>query len=198
MISSKAFLALMIIIIIALVLAVYLIYFRFLSGERAVEIIDIPAQKAPKIIRLYSPAFSQGATIPKKYTCDGADISPPLKWENVPEGTKSFVIIVHDPDAPKKNFIHWIIYNIPANLRELAEGIPKKPRTDVGLQGINDFGNSWWGGPCPPWGTHRYVFRIYALDTKLNIPPGATLDQVINAMQGHVLAYGELIGKYTR
>ena len=151
-------------------------------------------------MRLHSPAFQYGQQIPRKYTCDGEDVSPPLIIEDVPGDAKALVIIVEDPDAPKRNFTHWVIYNIPPATRELPEGIPKVGETTFGLQGVNDFGKIGWGGPCPPrgHGTHRYFFRLYALDTVLDLRPGATKEQVRAAMQGRVLAEAEYMGVYSR
>ena len=151
-------------------------------------------------MRLYSPAFQYGQQIPRKYTCDGEDVSPPLVIEDVPGSAKALVLIVEDPDAPRRNFTHWVIYNIPSATRELPEGIPKAGETTFGLQGVNDFGRIGWGGPCPPrgHGTHRYFFRLYALDTALNLRPGATKEQVRAAMQDHVVTEAEYMGVYSR
>lgn len=161
------------------------------------DLLDSSIQGIPKNINIYSLSFPSNGKIPDKYTCNGLDVSPSLKWGNFTSNVKSFVIIVYDPDAPKKNFIHWIIYNIPANITELPEGIAKTEKTPFGYQGINDFGRIGWNGPCPPSGaSHRYVFRIYALDTILNLPPGVSLNDLLTGMRGHVLSYGEVIGVY--
>lgn len=149
---------------------------------------------------LSSPAFGAREEIPEKYTCDGLDVSPPLSWSGYPAETKSFVIIMEDPDAPGGAFTHWIIYNIPVEVVELPEGVPAEDRLESGaLQGINDFGRVGYGGPCPPPGeTHRYFFRIYALDTVLELPPGATREEVLAALEGHIVGEGGLTGLYGR
>lgn len=147
---------------------------------------------------LTSTAFSQGGEIPARYTCKGQDLSPPLSWSDVPEGTKSLVLICDDPDAPRGTFVHWVVYNIPPSASRLPEGIPAEPSLEDGtLQGINHFGKIGYGGPCPPPGpAHRYFFKLYALDTTLELPPGATKEQVLKAMEGHILAKAELVGTF--
>ncbi len=143
--------------------------------------------------------FANGERIPVKYTCDGDDISPPLRWEGQPEGVMSYVLIVEDPDAPIGTFTHWVIYNIPGKLSSLPEGVPKRKETEFGLQGINDFRKVGYGGPCPPPGKpHRYFFKLYALDSTLDLPPGARKGDVLKAMEGHVLAQTQLMGTYGR
>jgi Raf kinase inhibitor-like YbhB/YbcL family protein len=155
--------------------------------------------KAAKTMKLVSSAFENNGLIPAKYTCDGADISVPLSWEQLPPQTQSLVLIVDDPDAPIRTFVHWVVYDLPPTSRQLPEQIPQgKTINNGGIQGKNDFNQLGYGGPCPPSGTHRYIFQIYALDTKLNLPPGASKSQVIAAMDGHILARGELIGRYQR
>lgn len=150
-------------------------------------------------MEISSPAFKHGDFIPRRYTCDGNDVSPPLNWENVPEGTKSFAIISDDPDCPTGTWVHWILYNIPSDLRSLPENVPKDRQLKNGaLQGNSDFRRPGYGGPCPPGGTHRYFFKLYALDTLLNPGPGATKSDVVKAMQGHILGQCELMGKYRR
>ncbi|HLP89222.1 MAG TPA: YbhB/YbcL family Raf kinase inhibitor-like protein [Nostocaceae cyanobacterium] len=152
-----------------------------------------------KSMKLVSSAFENNRLIPPKYTCDGADISPPLSWEDVPEQTQSLALIVDDPDAPIKIFVHWLVYDLPPTSRQLPEQISQeKTIKNGGVQGKNDFNKLGYGGPCPPSGTHRYIFQIYALDKKLNLPPGASKAQLIAAMDGHILAKGELIGRYQR
>ncbi len=152
-----------------------------------------------KII-IKSSAFKNGEFIPKKYTCDNIDVSPPLRWKNIPSKAKSLVIIMEDPDAPGGTFIHWIIYDIPVSKSGLPENFPKKETVGNIKQGINDFGTIGYGGPCPPPGKpHRYFFRIYALDIKtLKLPPGATINQIKTKIKNHTLATGELMGKYRR
>jgi hypothetical protein len=137
--------------------------------------------------------------IPSKYTCDGADISPPLAWSGLPEGTKSIAIINDDPDAPMGTWVHWVIYNIPPTAQGLAEDIKRVEKLPDGtLQGKNSWGRIGYGGPCPPGGTHRYFFKIYALDKMLNLKPGATKEELLTAMKGHILAQAQFYGKYSR
>jgi hypothetical protein len=150
-------------------------------------------------LKVTSAAFSEGGMIPSQYTCDGADKSPPISWTKGPEGTKSYALISDDPDAPVGTWVHWVIYNIPASVTSLAENIPKKARLDDGsLQGINDFKKYGYGGPCPPGGTHRYYFKVYALNTVISAEPGLTKKQLLKAMEGHILAQGQLMGRYSR
>lgn len=139
-----------------------------------------------------SPAFENGKSIPAKYTCDGADVNPPLTIEDVPDGTKTLVLIVDDPDAPMGTWDHWVVWNIPGNIRQIAEN------TVPGIEGMNDFGRRSYGGPCPPSGTHRYFFKVYALDVALDLKPSSRKRDVEKAMQGHVLAEGYLVGLYRR
>jgi Raf kinase inhibitor-like YbhB/YbcL family protein len=151
-------------------------------------------------ITLTSPAFREGDTIPKQYTGDGKDASPPLQWDGGPEGTKSLALICDDPDAPRGTWVHWVLFNLPGDVRELAEGMPaEKVLTNGARQGKNDFGKIDYGGPAPPRGKpHRYFFKLYALDTLLDLQPGATKDQVVKAMEGHILTEGQLMGRYGR
>jgi len=148
---------------------------------------------------LTSTAFVEGEPIPSKYTCDGEDISPPLQWRDPPEGTRSFALIVDDPDAPIGTWVHWVLYNLPAGTRNLAEAIPP----DAELSDGSRHGNSSWrrlgyGGPCPPRGTHRYFFKLYALDTVLDLKAGANKKKLLRAMEGHILSQTELMGVYSR
>jgi len=146
-----------------------------------------------------STAFNNGGMIPEVYTCDGKDISPPLSWSQGPSGTRTYALISDDPDAPMGTWVHWVIYNIPANVTSLEENIPKTEKLQNGaVQGKNDFRRFGYGGPCPPGGTHRYYFRVYALDTVLKEGPGLTKKQLLKSMEGHILAQGELMGKYSR
>ena len=144
-------------------------------------------------MKITSSAFQEGAGIPSKFSCDGANTSPPLQIADVPSGAKSLVLIVDDPDAPSGLFTHWVVWNISPQTNGIAEGSGLK-----GVQGKNDFGKSGYGGPCPPSGTHRYYFKIFALDRELDLPPGARRSQLDAAMKGHVVAQGELIGRYSR
>ncbi|MGZ8383298.1 MAG: YbhB/YbcL family Raf kinase inhibitor-like protein [Nitrospira sp.] len=149
---------------------------------------------------LTSSAFKEGALIPKKHTCEGQDLSPPLRWNNPPTGTRSFVLIADDPDAPAGTWVHWVIFNIPIDTRGLAEGLPaQETLPNDGLQGLNDFKRIGYGGPCPPPGNpHRYYFRLYALDCELNVKSRATKAQVVDATKGHVLAEAQLMGRFGR
>jgi Raf kinase inhibitor-like YbhB/YbcL family protein len=142
----------------------------------------------------------QGNQIPATFTCDGAGGSPQLAWSAPPAGTVSLALIVTDPDAPGRTFVHWVLYDLPNDARELPEALPAQGElAGGGRQGSNDFGNLGYGGPCPPGHSqHHYVFTLYALDTKLNLPPGAARAQVEAAMKGHILASGELVGLYQR
>lgn len=148
---------------------------------------------------LTSTAFAAGESIPPKYTCDGENVSPSLQWEQPPAGTQSLALIMDDPDAPSGTFVHWVYYDLPPALRALPEGVPagEKP-SQGGMNGNNGAGRSGYTGPCPPSGTHRYFFRLYALDTKLDAAPGLTKDKLLQAMEGHVLAQAELMGVYSR
>jgi Raf kinase inhibitor-like YbhB/YbcL family protein len=152
--------------------------------------------------RLVSSAFTPNGSIPSRYTCEGADASPPLEWSDAPEGTRTFALIVDDPDAPdpakpQRVYVHWVLYNIPATLNKLAENIAKGAIPKGASQGKNDWGKQTYGGPCPPIGRHRYFFKLYALDTQLalNNPTKAELEK---AMEGHTLASVELIGTYAK
>lgn len=150
-------------------------------------------------IKITSPAFENEGMIPAKYTCDGEDISPPLQWDAVPEGTKSIALISDDPDAPMGTWVHWVLFNLPADARELKENIPPDKTLPNGAkQGTSDFGRIGYGGPCPPGGTHRYFFKIYALDTELSLQAGARKRDLLKAMEGHIVGQGQLMGKYKR
>lgn len=152
-----------------------------------------------KKMEITSTSFKEGGDIPKQYTCDGADISPPLAWNGYPAGTKSFAIICDDPDAPRGTWVHWVLYDLPPGASYLPERAPAdKTLANGARQGANDFGKIGYGGPCPPGGTHRYFFKVYALDTMLDLPPGATKPDVEKAMRTHVLAQGQLMGHYSR
>jgi len=150
-------------------------------------------------MKIESSSFAQGQPIPQKHTCDGADASPELRWSNAPAEAKSFALIADDPDAPAGTWVHWVVYNIPANTQELAAGMPKTATGPAGVQGLNDFKRIGYGGPCPPPGKpHRYFFKLYALDTQLPVKTGATKKDIEAAMQGHTLANAELMGTYQR
>jgi Raf kinase inhibitor-like YbhB/YbcL family protein len=143
-------------------------------------------------VTISSPAFTHGEAIPARYTCDGADVSPPLTIGTTPPEARSLALIMDDPDAPMGTWVHWVVWNIPAHTREIPEdGLPLGAS-----QGRNDWRRSGYGGPCPPSGTHRYFFRLYALDTPLQLAPSTTKADLERAMQGHILARGELMGTY--
>ncbi len=141
-------------------------------------------------------AFQEGETIPSQYTCEGKNISPPLDWHNQPNKTQSLVLIFDDPDAPNGTWYHWILFNIPANINSLPENVSKLP--DGAEQGLNSWGKTGYGGPCPPTGEHRYVFKLYALDAQLPLQSGADRRSVEAAMEGHILQQATLIGKYKK
>ena len=149
---------------------------------------------------LKSPNFKAGSTIPPEFTCVGADISPALEWNAPPANAQSFALIADDPDAPVGTWVHWVLYNLPAKTRSLSQAFPKSDRSEDGtLQGRNDFGKIGYGGPCPPPGKpHRYFFRLYALDTQLNLKPGASKKDLDRAMQSHILAETEYMGRFSR
>jgi Raf kinase inhibitor-like YbhB/YbcL family protein len=148
---------------------------------------------------LRSAAFDDEGVIPRKYTCDGEDVSPELSWSGQPPKTASLALVVEDPDAPRKTWIHWVVFDLPAGRSALSESMPARPNLDGGgTQGVNDFGNLGYGGPCPPSGTHRYVFNLYALDQLLGLPVGSTRQDVGKAMEGHILAQAHLTGRYSR
>ncbi len=150
-------------------------------------------------MKITSVAFGPGADIPKRYTCDGEDVSPPLAWTGVPANTKSLALICDDPDAPMGTWVHWVLFNLPASAKGLPEAVPAKPAIDKGgQQGINDFRKTGYGGPCPPSGTHRYFFKLYALDSEPNLGPSTTKQQLLKAIEGHVLAEAQVMGKYRR
>ena len=151
-------------------------------------------------MQISSPAFADGARIPQKHTADGPDVSPPLAWTNAPEGTAAFALICDDPDAPVGTWVHWVIYNIPPDAGGLAGSAPAQAELDSGaLQGTNDFNRIGYGGPAPPAGKpHRYFFKLYALDAPVRLSSGATKAQLLDAVQGHILAEAECVGTYQR
>jgi Raf kinase inhibitor-like YbhB/YbcL family protein len=149
---------------------------------------------------LSSSAFQANQPIPQKYACTGSDLSVPLTWTNPPGGTKSFALIVDDPDAPAGTWVHWVLYDLPADTKNLGEGIPATNRLDNGAkQGKNDFGKIGYGGPCPPGGSaHHYHFKLYALADQVRLNAGATKQQLLDAMKGHILGQTELVGTFKR
>jgi Raf kinase inhibitor-like YbhB/YbcL family protein len=149
--------------------------------------------------KITSPEFREGQPIPRKFTCDGVDFSPPLCWEDAPAGTLSFILIMNDPDAPAGDWVHWVVYNLPAGTHQLAEGIPaEKSLPDGTLQGRNSWHQVRYGGPCPPSGIHHYYFTLYALDCKLKMDSGAERQAVMDAMREHILSQTQLMGVYSR
>jgi Raf kinase inhibitor-like YbhB/YbcL family protein len=145
-------------------------------------------------MKLSSPAFSEGGSIPKKHTCDGDNVSPQLLWGETPEATRSLALIVDDPDSPSGDFVHWVLFNIPAAFNELREGVQS-----VGVPGANSYRKISYNGPCPPRGpAHRYFFKLYALDQLLRLHPGASKGELESAMQGHILERAQLMGRYAR
>jgi hypothetical protein len=158
------------------------------------------AKEPAMSIQIISTAFSEGQPIPQKYTCQGSDFSPPLAWTNTPPNAKSLALIADDPDAPAGTWVHWVLYDLPATATELAENTPKTPQLPAGArQGNNSSHGIGYEGPCPPPGKpHRYFFKLYALDTLLNLKPGVTKKDLLKAMEGHVLAEGQLMGTYQR
>jgi Raf kinase inhibitor-like YbhB/YbcL family protein len=146
-----------------------------------------------------SSSFEDGGMIPKKHTCQGGDISPQIDISGIPENALSLAIICDDPDAPSKVWVHWVIFNIPPNTRTLPEGLPTdKTLKDGSIQGINDSGSIGYDGPCPPSGVHRYYFKVYALDAMLSLTSDTTKNKLLEAMKGHVIAEGQLMGKFTK
>jgi Raf kinase inhibitor-like YbhB/YbcL family protein len=155
-------------------------------------------EEAPMTLTLTSTAFADGKAIPDQYSCWGEGVSPPLQWSGAPAGTKSFALIVDDPDAPSGTYVHWVIYNIPSSSMGLAKAVaPDAKLPDGSLQGANSSRRTGFTSPCPPSGTHRYYFKLHALDMALDLGSGASKDQLLKAMQGHVLAQGQLMGTVT-
>jgi Raf kinase inhibitor-like YbhB/YbcL family protein len=158
-----------------------------------------PVQEKSSGIQLTSGAFKEGQPIPQQYTCDGVNISPPLEWSGVPKTAKTIAIIADDPDAPAGTWVHWVVYNLPAENIGLVENLPATENLKAGgFHGKNDFEKVGYGGPCPPSGTHRYFFKIYALDGELPLKAGATKTDLEKAMAGHIVAQGQLMGTYRR
>jgi Raf kinase inhibitor-like YbhB/YbcL family protein len=150
-------------------------------------------------IKLTSMAFKEGAPIPRAYTCDGVNISPPLEWSGVPKTAKTLAIVCDDPDAPGGTWVHWVLYNLPAENIGLVENLPATEKlAAAGFQGTNDSRKIGYDGPCPPSGTHHYYFKIYALDSELPLKPGATKADLMKAMEGHIVVQGQLMGTYKR
>jgi Raf kinase inhibitor-like YbhB/YbcL family protein len=179
-------------------LILWLFFLTFgISGCGATPPPESEVQKGDQTMtfEIKSAAFAQGQAIPVKYTCDGEDISPPLQWSEPPDGSQSFALISDDPDAPVGTWVHWVLFNLPADTRELSE---QAIRPSGSQDGQNSWGRTGYGGPCPPSGTHRYFFKLYALDTMLDLPAGANKNQLLQAIEGHILAQIEVMGTYSR
>lgn len=162
---------------------------------------EMPATEATMSLEPTSDAFVNGQSIPPKYACTGINVSPAIAWNEPPSGTQSFALIMDDPDAPMGTWVHWVLFNIPADARSLQEDLPitgKNIDPNAIYVGKNSSGNIAYDGPCPPGGTHRYYFKLYALDTTINLLPGATKEQVLKEMEGHILAQGELMGTFSK
>lgn len=150
-------------------------------------------------MKIESSVFKEGNSIPEKYTCDGNDVSPVLSFMGIPQNTVSLALICDDPDAPAGTWVHWVLFNIPPNTKGLTEAVPsEKVLANGAKQGTNDFRNIGYGGPCPPSGTHRYYFKLYALDRMLDLEAGATKWQLVQAMKGHIISEAQLMGRYKR
>ena len=170
------------------------------NSDSKIDLLLAPERETAMSLSISSPSFSSGGDIPKKFTCDGVDVSPQLSWTEPPAGTKSFALLVDDPDAPVGTWNHWTMWTVPASARGLAEGVKKEAiLPDGSEQGKNDFRKTGYNGPCPPSGKpHHYHFKLFALDTKLDLKPGASKREVEAAMKGHVLAQAEYVGRYGR
>lgn len=188
-----------VVVILTIVTVGFLVYYFFVRKEGGEEKVNEIQTGLIDTMRLISSAFEEGGKIPTKYTCDGDNFSPPLSWEGVPSGTKSYVLIVDDPDVPRSlrpdgMFVHWVMWNIPAATASISEN----SAPEGAAQGLNGTGRASYTGPCPPDREHRYFFKLYALDTMLDLLVGVTKEDLLAAMQGRVLAQVELIGKYER
>ncbi len=186
--------------IVSILFLVGIIFCACQSDEEPGEETAVPKQGERKMaITVSSPAFDDGGMIPLKYTCDGGDMSPPLVFDGVPGEAKSLTLIVDDPDAPMGTWVHWVMYNLPPDSKELHENVSSEEKLENGaLHGVTDFGKFGYGGPCPPSGTHRYYFKLYALDAILDLSGQISKDDLKAAMEGHILAEGQLMGKYKR
>lgn len=174
-------------VIILILTGLYLLFFKRSDEKKLLNL-------SGKNMKIFSSAFKNNERIPAKYTCDGENINPPLGISDTPENAKSLALIVNDPDAPRGTWTHWTIWNIDPNIREIAaDSTP--PNT---IEGVTDFGKPGYGGPCPPSGTHRYFFKIYALDTKIDLAPSKKVNELKKAMEKHILDSAEIIGLYSR
>ncbi len=185
------------VIVILIFLAVGLIFYYFyqtpaeFSASPAKEAIGVSAGRQAKM-KISSPVFENNEFIPAKYTCDGEDVNPPLLFAGIPDGTESLALVAEDPDAPAGTWVHWLLWNIPPE----TVGVEENSVPDGFVSGINDFGKNSYGGPCPPSGTHRYFFKLYALDRKLSLPATARKEEMERVMEGAILDSAELVGLY--
>lgn len=172
------------------------------SGQSSTSAGSTPSSQAKEnsTLQLKSNAFQADGKIPSRFTCEGENISPELSWSGAPDGTKSFALVLHDPDAPHRGgYTHWVVFNIPATTTHVAENAPKSSNLPGGgTQGKNDDGSSGYTGPCPPSGTHRYYFHLYAVDRELDLPENATREQLEKALKGHIVAQAEFMGRYQK
>jgi hypothetical protein len=172
---------------------------RFLTLLAVISLAIVSNAQQGSAMKIQSSAFTEGQPIPQKYTCEGEDVSPALSWSDAPSNTKAFALIADDPDAPAGTWVHWVLFNLPAQAHQLPEGVPKTEQAAGGVQGKNDFKKVGYNGPCPPPGkAHRYFFKFYALDGPLSLKSGATKQDVEKAIQGHVLSHAETMGTYQR
>jgi Raf kinase inhibitor-like YbhB/YbcL family protein len=180
---------------------IFFICIVFVSLLSSCSSTSTPTPEADMSLDLKSDAFVSGQSIPAKYSCIGKNISPALTWSDPPAGTQTFALIVDDPDAPAGTWVHWVLFNIAVDKRSLPEDLPITGKNvDPGAIyfGKNSSGNTRYDGPCPPSGTHRYYFKLYALDSLIDLLPGATKDELLKAMKGHILAQGELMGTFSK
>jgi Raf kinase inhibitor-like YbhB/YbcL family protein len=183
----------------SLLLAVCLLLASCTDSTQPAAVPATPGSAGGDGIRFGSPAFAEGSMIPGRHTCDAENVSPPLQWTGMPPGAETLALIVDDPDAPAGTWIHWVVFDLPAAATGLPEGVAAGPTLEGGgAQGITSFHRAGYGGPCPPIGTHRYYFRLYALDASLSLGSDATAADVQAAMKGHVLAEATLMGRYRR
>ena len=181
--------------IVRLLVPVCIVMFLAACSGNEPDVVAPPPADDVSEIQLFSSAFADGASIPRVYTCDGDDVSPPLTWSGMPPGVQSLALIVDDPDAPRGTWVHWVVYGLSPDLGNL----PQDASEISAIDGTNDFGNTDYGGPCPPSGpAHRYFFRLYALDSSLDLAQGATKSQLLNAMAGKIIAQRTLTGTYER
>lgn len=177
-----------------------LVAFGYLALALPFDSEAAPAKPAPKKMKLTSTAFKEGQPIPAKYTCDDKNVSPPLRWSDIPKNAKTLFIMCEDPDAPGGAWLHWTLFNLPVAVTEMGEAVPNKdPLPHGALQGLNDFQNVGYGGPCPPPGkAHRYIFKIYALDSQLQLKSGAGKKELLKTIEDHIIGEGQLMGTYQR